>query len=93
MCECKCGDQAPGRTITESDFCEAVDKTHEWTDEGFARTVLNRLGITIGPDPEPTNAEELEAALRTLDRGALGYSLSKLARDLDKAGVKAPTHD
>lgn len=88
-------DQVPGRTITESDFCEAVDKAHAWTDEGFARTVLNRLGITVIPDPKPTNAELLEQ-LHDQYRMFPAQHLpgnGSLADYLDHKGVKAPDHD
>lgn len=42
--------QVPGRTITESEFQEVV-RSHK-----SIRDLVKMLGITVTPDPEPTNA-------------------------------------
>ena len=57
-------DQVPGRTITEGEFDELVDALHQnWaTPEYFSGVLSDALidhGITVIPDPEPTNAEKL----------------------------------
>ena len=53
--------QAPGRTITESQIAEAFgDEYHYW-----AKRRLSRIGITVVPDPEPTNADKATADLET----------------------------
>ena len=58
-------DHVPRRTITEGEFDELVDALHQnWaTPEYFSGVLSDALidhGITVIPDPEPTNAEKLE---------------------------------
>ena len=47
--------QVPGRTITESEISKAFGPEYV----AWARMCLARIGITVVPDPEPTNAEKL----------------------------------
>lgn len=78
-------DRAPGRTITES---ELKDLSHDYYSSGRSvDAILSRLGVIVVPDPEPTNAEKLEAALRRCNyAGGPEY----IAQQLDEAGVTAP---
>lgn len=90
-------DQVPGRTITESRIAEAFGPEYM----AWARMCLSRIGITVIPDPKPTNAERLAAKIRrTLRENATGSCenaqdvvAQKIADDLDNAGVKAPEAD
>ena len=59
-----------------------------------------RLGVVCVPDPDPTNAELLEALLEGGDinaqwglRGGGVMFARELAHALDEAGVKAPGGD
>lgn len=83
--KCECGaDQVPGRTITESEFQEVV-RSHK-----SIRDLVKMLGITVTPDPEPTNAEKWVKFCSS----KMGLDLDPWqANVLDKAGVKAPTDD
>ena len=50
-------DQVPGRTLTRGDMVEAFGEEYaEW-----ATSRLARIGYTIVPDSEPTNAEKLNS--------------------------------
>lgn len=82
-------ERVPGRTITES---ERNDWTSHMTMGGLGGfdEALERLGITVVPDPEPTNAERLEALLRAADEANADQEFSRFARWLDESGVKAP---
>ena len=82
-------DQVPGRTITESQIAEAFgDEYHYW-----AKRRLSRIGITVVPDPEPTNAEKLEALYdQWLESDAPACRVS-FHQFMDDAGVKAPGGD
>lgn len=64
--KCECGaDQVPGRTITESRLAEVLaDENWTFTPTHYFR-VFSRLGITVVPDPEPTNAEKATTDLET----------------------------
>lgn len=92
-------DQVPGRTITESDLkvMTASIIAYEGPNmEGRIQRHLTHFGVTVVPDPEPTNAEKLEATL--LDTFGLlevlgNQGVHNLAFNLDKAGVKAPGGD
>ncbi len=77
-------DQVPGRTITESEISKAFGPEYV----AWARMCLARIGITVVPDPEPTNAERLEAAL--LEAWDGHRSMSDVADLLDLKGVTAP---
>lgn len=48
-------DQVPGRTITESEISKAFGTEYV----AFARLCLARIGITVVPDPEPTDVEKI----------------------------------
>ena len=90
-------DHVPRRTITEGEFDELVDALHQnWaTPEYFSGVLSDALidhGITVIPDPEPTNAEKLKAVLDAIGDSTDGYR-EHLARNLDEAGVKAPGAD
>lgn len=81
-------DQVPGRTITESELGE-VTRTHE-----SIRDLVNLLGITIAPDPEPTEAEKLsdDLAKWTGDiETCVGLGLASWLAD--KGWAKAPGGD
>lgn len=86
--------QVPGRTITESDYSDITEWARDYIDRGWeGRTVLADAGITIVPDPEPTNAELLAELIREIGydirhNGRLSGS-NALALDLDSRGVKA----
>lgn len=91
-------DQVPGRTITESEWSEYVNSTNGKYLAGA--DLLEKAGITVVPDPEPTNAEKLEALLEGGDinaqwglRGGGVMFARELAHALDEAGVKAPGGD
>lgn len=82
-------DQAPGRTITVSKFDEAVESCVTEDATVPPHTFAERLGVVCVPDPEPTNAAQIEEII-----GKVGsfpsWERRLLAEGLDKAGVKAP---
>lgn len=89
-------DQVPGRTITESRYRAFTDSASEEYQAGFSDGFFFADGCVI-PDPEPTNAEKLEALLEGGDinaqwglRGGGVMFATELAHALDEAGVKAP---
>lgn len=89
-------DQVPGRTITESAFleaCEYEDQTHRASSpHTYAERVMFALGVTVVPDPEPTNTEKLKDLI--WDEGRVsGRRAQALAEYLDCLGVKAPGGD
>lgn len=84
--------QVPGRTITESEFHETADAHRNgglgWED------LARRFGITVVPDPDPTNAEKLAIYLGLHDLDALTQAgVAEFAQQLDADGVKAPGGD
>ena len=79
-------DQVPGRTITESDYRELTDSCSVNYQVGFSDGFF-LAGGRIVPDPEPTNAERIEAILNSASPEA---SRKLLALFLDLQGVKAP---
>ncbi|MGO3021937.1 MAG: hypothetical protein ACTIIH_01705 [Brevibacterium sp.] len=83
-------DQVPGRTITESEWSEYVNSTNGKYLAGA--DLLEKAGITVVPDPEPTNAEKLAShVLRITDDLYIGLSqddIDKIAKWLDAQGVK-----
>lgn len=93
--KCECGaDQVPGRTIAESEskdlFNTARRGLEYWPD------ALERTGITVVPDPEPTNAEKLEPAVRQIMadvrlNGPHSETSVYWAGRLDAAGVRVVT--
>lgn len=79
-------DQVPGRTITESDFHETAD-AHRNGGLGWEDLAI-RFGITVIPDPEPTNAERLDKDIQEVD---LHMTSRQLAEALIERGwTKAP---
>lgn len=52
-------DQTPGRTITEADYRQAMLDATEAEDFDTER-FLQTLGITVVPDPEPTEESKIE---------------------------------
>ena len=95
-------DQVPGRTITEGEFDELVDALHQnWaTPEYFSGVLSDALidhGITVIPDPEPTNAEKWEKFIRGTHFNVRGWTgcdaTEQFAKILDEQGVKAPGDD
>lgn len=80
--------QVPGRTITESELGDLA-RTHE-----SIRHLVGMLGITVIPDPEPTNFEKLTIYLGLHDLDAITQAgVADFARQLDADGVKAPGGD
>ena len=82
-------DRAPGRTITEQQLIQLWQVTVEGRSiDDFAQELKDN-GITVVPDPEPTNAEQIAEII-----GKVGsfpsWERRLLAEGLDKAGVKAP---
>ena len=98
MRECKCPDQVPGRTITESEAWDIAGRTfHRWGSveelASHLRGTFRQLGITVVPDPEPTNAEKLSALYdQWLESYAPACRVS-FEQFMDEAGVKAPGGD
>lgn len=90
-------DQVPGRKITDSEFKHAARKNQIGDSFGCYEGFLDDIGITVVPDPEPTNAEKWETFIRGTQfnvRGWTGFDATKqFAEILDKAGVKAPGGD
>lgn len=80
-------DQVPGRTMTAS---EMDRKCNIFGNEYL--TGFTGAGGRVIPDPEPTNLEKLEVIV--WDTGDIsGSHALVIAKALDKAGVKAPSHD
>ena len=80
-------DQVPGRTITESQIAEAFgDEYHYW-----AKRRLSRIGITVVPDPKPTNLERLKEIQNDWLRESRNGEL--FIEYLDRMGAKAPGDD
>lgn len=81
-------EQAPGRTMTDGDVNTTSDRTgvSPWA----VRAVASDLGHTV--IPEPTNAEKLAAALRSINHlhGSDIIDSGRIAELLDAVGVKAP---
>lgn len=91
-------DQVPGRTITESEAWDIAGRTfHRWGSveelASHLRGTFRQLGITVVPDPEPTNTEKLSALYdQWLESDAPACRVS-FGQFMDKAGVKAPGGD
>ena len=81
-------DQVPGRTITESEFKHAARRNQMGDSFGCYEGFLDDLGITVVPDPEPTNAEKLELIWADWDPTREG-----VWEFFDRRGVKAPGAD
>lgn len=80
-------DQAPGRTITVSEISKAFGTEYV----AWARLCLARIGITVVPDPEPTNVERLRALYMEWERE--GPRTLAFAEWMDIRGVTAPGGD
>ena len=85
-------DQAPGRTITESELRKVAGRLFaRWPDlgvfMGHLQRELSELGITHVPDPKPTNADILADFVRQLSRTVM--SAEECGKWLDERGVKA----
>ena len=85
--------QVPGRTITEQQLIQLWQVTVEGRNiDDFAQELKDN-GITVVPDPEPTNAEKLEALYdQWLESDAPACRVS-FHQFMDDAGVKAPGGD
>lgn len=88
-------DQVPGRTITASEFDEAVEScaTEDYTVP--PHTFAARLGVVCVPDPEPTNAELLVEDLAGIYGANLNWT-AKIAISealAERGWVKAPGGD
>ena len=83
-------DQAPGRTITASEFDEAVESCVTEDATVPPHTFAARLGVVCVPDPEPTNAEKLN---KLICQATGSTNAPLLAGYLDEAGVRAPGGD
>lgn len=87
--------QAPGRTITVGEFERAWADSVDQDDRKQYRDFLALLGITVVPDPEPTNAELLVEDLA----GIYGANLTWTAKIAisealaERGWVKAPGGD
>lgn len=87
-------DQVPGRTITRSEFNKAFSEWFDERDKARIVGIVERLfGITVIPDPEPTNAEVLRRLLEKAQKDNAAQSYTRFAEYLDNAGVKAPEGD
>lgn len=58
-------DRVPGRTITASEFDEAVESCITEDATVPPHKFAERLGVVCVPDPEPTDAEKATADLET----------------------------
>ena len=84
-------DQVPGRTITESEAWDIAGRTfHRWGSveelASHLRGTFRQLGITVVPDPEPTNAEKLADYVRQIGQTAM--SAEECGKWLDEQGVR-----
>lgn len=88
-------DQAPGRTITASEFERIVEscETDDYTVP--PHTFAARLGVVCVPDPEPTNAEKLVEDLAGIYGANLTWTAKvAISEALTERGwVKAPGGD
>ena len=81
-------DQVPGRTITESEYSTVVEWAKTYALNGWkGRTVLAEVGITVIPDPEPTNAEKLEQLHQNWSQSDRNPPFGEWA---DSVGIQAP---
>ncbi|MCT2357062.1 hypothetical protein M3G54_01620 [Brevibacterium casei] len=80
-------------TITESEIAKAFGPEYV----AWARLCLARIGVTVVPDPEPTNAEKLAEAITNAAHGvgigSTTANIKAIAEHLDRLGVKAPGGD
>lgn len=91
--KCECGaDRVPGRTITASEFDEAVESCITEDATVPPHKFAERLGVVCVPDPEPTNAEKLAQLHDQYTRFPVQHlpGNGSFADYLDHKGVKAP---
>lgn len=86
-------DQVPGRTVTRRDFERAFDFHFDDEDIDRHERFLAHLGITVVPDPEPTNAEKIDRLLLEHELIADAKYRKVIAEALDSEGVRAPEAD
>lgn len=75
--------------MTESEISKAFGTEYV----AWARLCLARIGVTVVPDPEPTNAEKLAALMYEADEkdhSSVPGGWEHVAEFLDRAGVIAP---
>lgn len=90
-------DQVPGRTITVSEFDEAVESCITEDATVPPHTFAARLGVVCVPDPEPTNVQSIDklltefASLNASCGGEQGDH--DLAEFLDAHGVRVSRDD
>ena len=77
-------------TITQSEFDRAVRSSRTIVSGVSPRLLMEVLGITVVPDPEPTNAEKI---IELMGKAPASLNRRDLAKWLDEAGVKAPGGD
>lgn len=82
-------DQVPGRTITQGEYEDALEGKSWDYGIGYFEAISN-LGITVIPDPDPTNLQLLTQAIRDWEEGRGEDRI--LARHLDAIGVTVPDH-
>ena len=80
-------DRAPGRTITASEFDEAVESCVTEDATVPPHTFAARLGVVCVPDPEPTNAEKLEQLHQNWSQSDRNPPFGEWA---DSVGIQAP---
>ena len=80
-------DQVPGRTITASEFDEAVESCVTEDATVPPHTFAARLGVVCVPDPEPTNAEKLEQLHQNWSQSDRNPPFGEWA---DSVGIQAP---
>ena len=80
-------DRVPGRTITASEFDEAVESCVTEDATVPPHTFAARLGVVCVPDPEPTNAEKLEQLHQNWSQSDRNPPFGEWA---DSVGIQAP---
>ena len=79
-------DQAPGRTITESESKDLFSTARRGL--GYWPDALERTGITVAPDPEP-EPTEAEKLAKIISEYTYNSEPQALAEALVRAGVRA----
>lgn len=83
--------QAPGRTITQSEYNDVVYSRVIGFRQGYDAAML-AFGGRVVPDPVPTNVELLAKLIREsgIPVGNFDDDYKELAKSLDEDGVKVP---
>lgn len=84
-------EHVPGRAVTESELRRIAEDSAgpgASTVMPYIRSTVDALGITVVPDPEPTNLQLLSRAIRDWEEGRGADRV--LARHLNALGVKVP---